>query len=432
MIGTTTLFSIFLAAVCAEASLCIAVGPIETFPEGLVGDVSEHCDSTVLVSSLISDEKNCDCDWCFGGDASDIPLGPRASVVFALDSWDFTTSSALEHIAMLRRWLSPNGRLYVVQSLEAKGRLTEAQWKTIGFVTHSSEKGVLVLVYTPASGGDATVDSRNAAICDLFDDCEDHEGRLRRHPSLYQNNQTFAVQRGSWWNFKDPSYEVPKYFTTFSEHVARLIPESALRILDVGCGAGLLLRQLKDENENLIVEGIEPNRVAAVAARTYSRLDAVYEGLAEDVAWQLPDNAYDAIIFSDVLEHAVHPDLMLRSLSSKLKPQGRVCVSVPNVRFWTEFIQPLLDGSWDYAEHGVRDKTHLRWFTHESFLTMARAAGFVPDGPAMRLHFGEEHKIPQKVAQSLVDVVGHDAAARLFEESDVRQFLIPLKKVLLV
>lgn len=49
------------------------------------------------------------------------------------------------------------------------------------------------------------------------------------------------------------------------------------------------------------------------------------------------------------------------------------------------------------------------------------------DGPALRLHFGDEHKLPHDLARALLDVLGHDATNTLFEESDVRQFLIPLK-----
>ena len=49
---------------------------------------------------------------------------------------------------------------------------------------------------------------------------------------------------------------------------------------------------------------------------------------------------YDAIVLSDVLEHAVAPDRLLRLLAPKLADGGRVCVSVPNARFWSEFARP--------------------------------------------------------------------------------------------
>ena len=84
---------------------------------------------------------------------------------------------------------------------------------------------------------------------------------------------------------------LPKYFATFNEHVEKLVPAHAARVLDVGCGAGLFLERLKaDRGGNLTVEGVEPDAFAALAAR--QRLDAVFEGTAEAVAPRLEDGAY--------------------------------------------------------------------------------------------------------------------------------------------
>ena len=153
-------------------------------------------------------------------------------------------------------------------------------------------------------------------------------------------------------------------------------------------------------------------------------------------------------MLSDVLEHAVAPDRLLRLLAPKLADGGRVCVSVPNARFWSEFarprgapavaaaardssppqVAPLLDGTWDYGPHGVLDRTHVRWFTHASFLKMAAAAGFEEDGPALRVHFGEAHKAPMVLLEAVAAALGDGAATGLYEESDVRQFLVPLRR----
>ena len=119
---------------------------------------------------------------------------------------------------------------------------------------------------------------------------------------------------------------------------------------------------------------------------------------------------------------------MLRLLAPKLRTNGTACVSVPNMRFWSEFVRPLLDGTWDYAPHGVLDRTHLRWFTLPSFLKMAQAAGFVQDGSPLRLHFGDDHRAPLPILEAVAATLGVDAANALYEESDVRQFLVPLRK----
>ena len=120
-----------------------------------------------------------------------------------------------------------------------------------------------------------------------------------------------------------------KYSTP--SQVARLVPESAKRILDVGCGAGLFLKKLKEERPSLVVDGVEPDPIAALAAKEH--LDSITHGSMPEVANIFTDDTYDAIILSDVLEHLVHPDKLLRALSPKLTRGGVLCISLPNIRF---------------------------------------------------------------------------------------------------
>jgi hypothetical protein len=52
-----------------------------------------------------------------------------------------------------------------------------------------------------------------------------------------------------------------------------------------------------------------------------------------------------------------------------LAADGRVVVSVPNMRFYTVLMRLAVD-RWSYAPHGVRDRTHLRIFTRHSLEQM--------------------------------------------------------------
>ena len=362
-------------------------------------------------------------------------FGPIASFVVAVDAWDLTQRSTRDEALKLARWLRPGGVLVVEETTMILG---PERWSTaLGMAGLENENCTVVCGRKPMKESPCR---SLRTIGDAFDDdVEVDEIALRRKTplSVYGGGgeELLAVRNDQWWSFRRSDIErgylgglaaIPKYFTTYSPHVALLIPENAKRVLDIGCGAGLLLKDLKEKNGDIIVEGIESDTTAAIAARTH--LARLYEGKAEDLLDQVPDGSYDAIILSDVLEHLVEPDLLLRRLAPKLaSPGGRVCVSIPNMRFWTEFLLPLFDGSWDYAPHGVRDRTHLRWYTLDSFLRMAIAAGFVPDGSPLRVHFGDDHKLPQALAASLVEIVGQPAVTTLYEESDVRQFLIRLK-----
>ena len=65
---------------------------------------------------------------------------------------------------------------------------------------------------------------------------------------------------------------------------------------------------------------------------------------------------------------------MLQALDRTLGPRGTVIVSVPNVaHLWVRL--SLLAGRFDYADRGILDRTHLRFFTRRSLLALLRAAG---------------------------------------------------------
>ena len=66
------------------------------------------------------------------------------------------------------------------------------------------------------------------------------------------------------------------------------------------------------------------------------------------------------------------------ALDRTLAPGGTVIVSVPNVaHLWVRL--SLLAGRFDYADRGILDRTHLRFFTRGSLLALLTGAGLVVD-----------------------------------------------------
>jgi SAM-dependent methyltransferase len=79
------------------------------------------------------------------------------------------------------------------------------------------------------------------------------------------------------------------------------------------------------------VWGIEFNPQAAEHARAL--VDHVLVGDADERIAELPDTYFDAIVCNDILEHLVNPGATLTHLRRKLKPEGVVVASIPNIRF---------------------------------------------------------------------------------------------------
>lgn len=141
------------------------------------------------------------------------------------------------------------------------------------------------------------------------------------------------------------------------------------RILDVGAATGILGELLR--GKGFALYGIEPSPRWAEAARKH------YQELMCCSLEQAPDpflSGYDVAICADVLEHMPDPRSALQRLTS-LQPMGcKFIVSVPNVaNLWVRL--NLLLGRFPYAERGILDSTHLRFFTRDSLLAMVRSVG---------------------------------------------------------
>jgi GT2 family glycosyltransferase/2-polyprenyl-3-methyl-5-hydroxy-6-metoxy-1,4-benzoquinol methylase len=166
------------------------------------------------------------------------------------------------------------------------------------------------------------------------------------------------------------------YFNHVRPEILGLIPDSARRVLDIGCGAGRLGEALKTRQAAEVV-GIELDEQAADAAR--QRLDRVVNGDVEELALEFGPGAFDAIICGDILEHLREPERLLRRAREWLTPDGCLIASIPNVRHHS-VICSLLQGNWTYQSAGLLDRTHLRFFTRREIEKIFVRAGFAVEG----------------------------------------------------
>jgi 2-polyprenyl-3-methyl-5-hydroxy-6-metoxy-1,4-benzoquinol methylase len=153
----------------------------------------------------------------------------------------------------------------------------------------------------------------------------------------------------------------------------KFIPESAKKTLDLGCGAGNFSELIK-AHFGAECWGIEINaEVAEIAA---AKLDKVIIGDVNRCLDDVPDNYFDCIICNDILEHLVDPYSLLITLKEKLSAEGVVVTSLPNIRFCRVLFDLAVRGNWEYKEHGILDKTHLRFFTYKSVQKMFSQLGY--------------------------------------------------------
>ena len=144
------------------------------------------------------------------------------------------------------------------------------------------------------------------------------------------------------------------------------------RALDVGAADGFLAERLTAQGWSVTALERDPE----LAARAQGRCKEVVVADLETAAPQL-HGPFDAIVYGDVLEHLSDPRATLLALDRTLAAGGTVIVSVPNVaHLWVRL--SLLVGRFDYADRGILDRTHLRFFTRRTLRELLRSAGLVP------------------------------------------------------
>lgn len=168
-------------------------------------------------------------------------------------------------------------------------------------------------------------------------------------------------------NLNNLSVKPHEYYKQTRPEMIEFVPETARKILDVGCGSGLFGEQLK-HNLNSEVWGIELDDNAARLAE--EKIDRVLSGDIFQLVNDLPNSYFDCVIFNDVLEHLVDPFDLLLKIKNKLSANGVIVCSIPNVRYLLNLKDLLVKKQWKYEDAGILDKTHLRFFTEKSIIDM--------------------------------------------------------------
>ncbi len=152
-------------------------------------------------------------------------------------------------------------------------------------------------------------------------------------------------------------------------------------VLDVGCATGSNGEFLLNEGIALETFGIEyDSDMAKVAAKKNTKL---FQGDLNDANFRklilAESPMFDYILFADVLEHLINPEDILLELKGKLKKNGKIVISLPNVAHIETFIQLYVKKTWPKNKRGIFDGTHLRWFTKKDAFNLVEECGLSVD-----------------------------------------------------
>jgi 2-polyprenyl-3-methyl-5-hydroxy-6-metoxy-1,4-benzoquinol methylase len=188
------------------------------------------------------------------------------------------------------------------------------------------------------------------------------------------------------------------------DYVAALPVSNTAAILEIGCGDGATGALALAERKCATYVGIE--LFESMALRAKDRLTDVLVGDVETMALPLAPASFDVLIASEVLEHLIDPGAVLKRLVPLMRPGALVFASSPCLAHWSNIVG-LVQGRFDYTETGMMDRTHLRWFTPNSFAGMFRDAGFTVDSTAPLNTLSSKASFVRRLLGSRFDAIWH-------------------------
>lgn len=151
-----------------------------------------------------------------------------------------------------------------------------------------------------------------------------------------------------------------------------MVPSGA-KVLDIGCATGYMAEYLR-EYKNCTVAGVENNPEQAQLAQKICSVVFVGSIESPEIQFQIDqyvkkESLFNCVYMSEVIEHLVDPWKILAVLPRWIHKDGCLIITTCNVAHW-RMRKELMKGKWTYQEYGVLDKTHLKFFTYETFRQM--------------------------------------------------------------
>ncbi|WP_299870674.1 bifunctional 2-polyprenyl-6-hydroxyphenol methylase/3-demethylubiquinol 3-O-methyltransferase UbiG [uncultured Hoeflea sp.] len=154
--------------------------------------------------------------------------------------------------------------------------------------------------------------------------------------------ERFSALATEWWNpqgkFRPLHKFNPVRLTYIRDHVATHFgrdpksgkPLDGLRVLDIGCGGGLLSEPMARMGAKVLgADASQTNVEVAAIHAEQSGVPVNYEAVtAEDLAAR--GERFDVVLNMEVVEHVADVDLFLRSCADMVKPGGLMFVATIN------------------------------------------------------------------------------------------------------
>jgi 2-polyprenyl-3-methyl-5-hydroxy-6-metoxy-1,4-benzoquinol methylase len=161
------------------------------------------------------------------------------------------------------------------------------------------------------------------------------------------------------------SYLLPASIQILQEHGVK-------SMLDIGTGNGATIPVWLSQGLN--VAAMEPDNDGFFYSSKHDKADVRQLGVGEPLPPEW-NNAFDAIVCLEVVEHLFDPVSLVKAASQTLKAGGIAIISTP----YHGYIKNLclaFANKWDFHHHPLRSGGHIKFWSRKTLSKLFRTHGY--------------------------------------------------------
>lgn len=148
-----------------------------------------------------------------------------------------------------------------------------------------------------------------------------------------------------------------------AEYRGEVIRKATGKVLDIGCGRGMLLEEIKERGCEVYGTEVNPKSQKICEKKGIK----FYSGEVEELKFD--DNFFDTVILWHVVEHLEKPQQTIQEILRILKPGGRLFISTPNIKSYLRKIFGEFWIAWYIP-------CHLYYFSKDSIVNLFKQTDF--------------------------------------------------------
>lgn len=229
---------------------------------------------------------------------------------------------------------------------------------------------------------------------------------------IYEKSLVFQDK----WGFDIGNYTYPRLevldFITQEKHMP-------IRVLEIGCGAGMMLSRIKYLWPESVIKGIEREEKPARLGKDYL---GVEWGNAETMELSYEKEYFDYIIFNHALETFYSPEKVIKRLQPYLKDSGRMLFQIFNVMHISA-LNSMLNGEFSYSHEKALGNAYIRFFAINDIAQMMDKCGLAMEDLQGLREEETMNCLPKERLEALYQIAGQRK-----ELLQVYMFLVKAKK----